>query len=137
MESVHYGRDGRVMYKFINPNPAGQMVGDCVIRALSIATKMDWETVYMRVCLQGYLMNDMPSSNAVWGAYLRTLGYRRYAIPNECPDCYKISDFCDDNPEGTFIVATGNHVVTVINGDYYDAWDSGNEVPIYYWVKEE
>ncbi len=125
------------MFKFTNPNPAGQLVGDCVIRALSVATKMDWETVFMRVCLQGYLMNDMPSSNAVWGAYLRTLGYRRYTIPNECPDCYKISDFCVDNPKGTFIVATGNHVVTVINGDYYDAWDSGDEVPIYYWVKEE
>lgn len=54
------------MFKFTNPNPAGQLVGDCVIRALSVATKMDWETVFMRVCLQGYLMNDMPSSNAVW-----------------------------------------------------------------------
>jgi hypothetical protein len=30
---------------------------------------------------------------------------------------------------------SGNHVVTVINGNYYDAWDSGGEVPIAYWTK--
>lgn len=123
-------------YIFKNPNPAGQLVGDCVIRAISIATKCDWETVFTRVCLQGYLMNDMPSSNAVWGAYLRTKGYRREAIPNTCPECYTLHDFCEDNPEGIFIVATGNHVVAVIDGDYYDTWDSGDELPIYYWRKD-
>ena len=81
-------------------------------------------------------MNDMPSSNAVWGAYLRTRGFRRDVIPNSCPDCYKVTDFCKDNPTGRYILATGNHVVAVINGDYYDTWDSGNEIPIYYWRKE-
>lgn len=123
------------MYVFSNPNPAGQLVGDCVIRAIALATKNDWETVYARVSLQGYLMNDMPSSNAVWGAYLRTLGFKREAIPNTCPECYTVNDFCEDNPEGIFIVATGNHVVAVVDGDYYDTWDSGDELPIYYWRK--
>ena len=80
-------------------------------------------------------MNDMPSSNAVWGAYLRTLGFKREAIPNTCPECYTVNDFCEDNPEGVFIVATGNHVVAVVDGDYYDTWDSGDELPIYYWRK--
>ena len=57
-------------------------------------------------------------------------------IPNTCPDCYTIADFCNDHPYGTYILATGTHVVAVIDGDYYDTWDSGNEIPIFYWQKE-
>ena len=29
------------------------------------------------------------------------------------------------------------NVIAVIDGDYYDSWDSGNEVPIYYWKQED
>ena len=43
--------------------------------------------------------------------------------------------FSYDHPEGEYILGTGNHVVTVINGDYYDTWDSGNEIPIYYFER--
>lgn len=82
-------------------------------------------------------MFDMPSSNAVWSSYLMLNGYKRYAIPNTCPYCYTIKQFTFDHPYGRYLLATGSHVVTAINGNYYDAWDSGNEIPIYYWTKEE
>ena len=29
------------------------------------------------------------------------------------------------------------HVLTVIDGAWWDSWDSGAECPIYYWYKEE
>ena len=29
-----------------------------------------------------------------------------------------------------------SNAVGVIDGDYYDTWDSGNEIPIFYWRKE-
>ena len=123
-------------WQYYNPNPSSNLVGDCVIRALSLALNQDWDTTYLGVAMQGYEMDDMPSSNAVWGAYLRHNGFRRYIIPNECPDCYTIADFCKDNPNGLYVLATGTHVVTAINGNYYDTWDSGKELPIYYFVKE-
>ena len=124
------------MYIYYNPNPAGQKVGDCVIRAISKLIGQDWEKTYIGVAVQGYISYDMPSSNAVWAEYLRRRGYRRFVIPDTCPDCYTVRDFCIDNPRGAFLLATGSHVVTVIDGDYYDAWDSGSEVPIYFWTKE-
>jgi hypothetical protein len=79
----------------------------------------------------------MPSANNVWGAYLKGKGFKRNIIPTECPDCYTVRDFCREHPRGTFILALSTHVVAVINGDYYDTWDSGDETPIYYWFKEE
>lgn len=125
------------MFIRTNPNPASNLVGDCVIRAISILTNKSWDYVYDEIALQGKLMYDMPSSNAVWGAYLHELGYERNVIPNTCPACYSVIQFCEDHPHGKYLLATGTHVVTVIDGDYYDTWDSGDEVPIYYFTKEE
>lgn len=120
-----------------NPSPVGRNVGDCAIRAVAKALNTDWETAYAMIALNGYLMGDMPSSNAVWGAVLRQEGFKRYAIPNRCPDCYTLDDFAKDNPKGVFVVGTGNHVATIKDGLIWDSWDSSKEIPIYYWTKEE
>ena len=120
-------------YIYFNPNPMGKRVGDCVIRAISKLTGRNWKSTYLGIMTAGFELCDMPSSNNVWAAYLKRLGYRRNVIPDTCPNCYTVRDFCLDNPRGIFLLATGSHVVTVVDGDYYDAWDSGDEVPIYYW----
>ena len=119
-----------------NPNPVRKLVGDCVIRAISKTLDKDWEDTYLEIVMKGYVMHDMPSSNDVWGSYLLEHGFRRYVIPDTCPNCYTVAQFVIDNPDLTGILATGTHVIAVNNGDYYDTWDSGNEIPIYYWRKE-
>lgn len=123
-------------FKFYNPNPRQKLVGDCVIRAISIVTDQDWEKTYLDLALQGYMMKDMPSSNNVWGEYLINKGFTRHIIPNTCPMCYTVDEFCKDNPNGCYLLATGTHAVAVVDGNYLDTWDSGNEIPIYYWREE-
>lgn len=123
-------------WSYYNPSPAGRNVGDCAVRAVSKALDTDWETAYMLIATAGYSMNDMPSSNSVWGAVLRRRGFNRYIIPNSCPDCYTIGQFADDYPKGVYVVGTGTHVVTVKDGTVYDSWDSRGEIPIYYWTKK-
>ena len=119
-----------------NENPGGRNVGDCTVRAISTALGQDWETTYIGLALQGYLIGDMPSANHVWGAYLREKGFRRAVIPDECQDCYTVADFAAEHPDGTYILALSGHVVCVRDGNYFDTWDSGGEVPLYYWHKE-
>lgn len=122
-------------YIYYNPNPLKLSVGDCTIRAISCALKMSWKRTYLSLCVQGFLMYDMPSANRVWGEFLKTKGFKRNQMPDMCPDCYTIKDFCVHNPYGTFILGTGEHVVCVIDGNYYDSWDSGNEIPLYYFQR--
>lgn len=124
------------MWQQYNPNPRCERVGDCTIRAIAKATGQEWDKVYAQLCLQGYIMADMPSANNVWGAYLKKEGYKRYIVPDTCPECYTVEDFCNDFSEGVYILALSGHVVCVTDGDYYDTWDSGKEIPMYYWKKE-
>lgn len=119
-----------------NENPENIQTEDCVIRALALFLEDSWENIYTDLSMQGFNMHSMPSANNVWGRYLKNNGYRRTTIPDICPDCYTIRDFAIEHPVGKYLVGTGSHVVTVIDGDYYDTWDCGNEVPIYYWRKE-
>lgn len=123
------------MFIYANPNPSKILVGDCVIRAVSILLDQSWEDTYDDICFYGKAMHDMPSSNEVWSEYLYNCGFIRRIIPDTCPACYTINRFCQDNPYGEFLLATGSHVVAVIDGNYYDTWDSGNEIPIYYFKR--
>lgn len=122
-------------YIYYNPNPLKLSVGDCVIRAISLILNKSWEQTYIELTDLGFTMYDMPSSNRVWSELLKEYGFIRKTIPNTCPDCYTVKDFCYDNPFGEFILGTGEHVVAVRDGNYFDSWDSGNEIPIYYFER--
>lgn len=55
------------MFVSYNANPNNMRVGDCVIRSISKALGQSWLQTYIDLCIQGYLMCDLPSSNSVWG----------------------------------------------------------------------
>ena len=125
------------MWAYFNKNPAGRNVGDCAVRAISVALNVDWETAYAMLVAAGYRMCDMPSSDAVSGAILRQYGFVRETIPNTCPDCFTAEDFCRENPKGTFVLYFGDHVATVIDGCLYDSWDSSSRIPQFVWRRRE
>lgn len=124
------------MYKRYNANRIGRDGIDCTVRAISTALGEDWNTTYLGIVVEGYRLADMPSANHVWRAYLKRKGFTRHIIPDDLPDDYTVADFCRDNPRGIYILALSGHVVAVIDGDWIDTWDSGGEIPIYYYAKE-
>lgn len=121
------------MYVFVNPNPRGALIGDCAVRALSIALGTSWDETYLALSEYGFQLKNLPNADSVWGEFLKDNGYTRRAIPDTCPACYTVRDFCAEHPQGVYVLGTGSHVIAVIDGDYYDSWDSGDEVPIMYW----
>ena len=121
------------MYVNYNPSPRHRRVGDCTVRAISKALDQDWETTFIGLVLEAYRLCDMPSSDAVWGSYLRSKGFTRQLIP----DGYTVETFAERYPRGTYILAIQGHVVCVVDGDYYDTFDSGDEVPQFFWQRPE
>lgn len=121
------------MYKYFNPNPNGLHIDDCVIRAIAKTFDINWDTAFMAISLKALQLKRMPDTNYVWGAYLISKGYTRFPIPNTCPLCYTVKDFCKDHKSGKYIVATQDHVVAIDDGYYFDTWDSGDEIILYYW----
>lgn len=124
------------MWIRFNNNPAGRTVGDCAVRAVSVALGIDWETAYDLLAETGRAMGDILSADSVWGAVLRQHGFYRANIPNTCPECYTAEDFARDNPHGIFVLGFGGHVATVVDGDIWDAWNSSKEVPVYVWYRK-
>lgn len=124
-------------YSYYNPNPVGRYVEDCPVRALSKILDTDWETAKVILSNASFKMADMEHSNEVLAAVLRQNGFYRDVIPNECPDCYTADDFCNDHQKGKFVLFTSSHVIPVIDGVIYDTWDSGKEIPQFYWYKKE
>ena len=122
--------------RYFNPNPYGAKVGDCVIRAICAATGQDWETTYTAVALQGYVLGDMPSSNYVWGEYLRSKGFEKEYLPKQCPLCYTVGEFADSHPDGVYVIGTGDHAVAVIQGEVWDNWDSRNRIVDYFFERK-
>lgn len=120
-----------------NPNPHNNRTGDCTVRAISIALNQDWEETYMSLCLEGLLMAGMPSADFVWGSYLRKHGFKRKILDCEDGLCKTVKEFCEEHPQGVYLLCPNSHVICVINGDFYDTWNSEDEIVTYYWIKKE
>jgi len=121
------------MWKNFNPNPQRRNVGDCAVRAIAAALNVSWEEAFLYLVEIAEEMYDMPSANSVWGACLHGYGFIKQNLPYSCADEYTVAEFAAEHSEGVYVLALSGHVVAVIDGDYFDSWDSGNEIVIYYW----
>lgn len=125
-------------YVYMNLNPLSKHTGDSTIRAIAYATNQRWSDVYIELCSRGFQKNEMPSSDNIWGDYLKELGYTRHVIDS----CCTVEDFCREHSDGKFILyipcsneRTG-YVVAVNRGNIYDTWNCLQEIPLVYWEKE-
>ena len=116
-----------------NPNPKHKEVSDCVIRALCIALNRSWYQIYDDLSMLGREECNWGNSDSVWGKYLYLNGFEPFLLPHTCPKCITVREFTYEYPKGIYIIGTGSHAVAVMDGDYYDSWDSGDEIPSFFW----
>lgn len=125
------------MWTRYEPNPVRTGAIDCAVRAISKALDISWEKAYVMLSVNGFLMGDVPNANYVIGSVLRENGFKRKNLPDECPDCFTVADFCERFPQGVYVVFSQEHVATVLDGILFDSWDSSNKIPLYFWSKED
>lgn len=121
------------MWIKINPNPGRKNVPDCVIRAICVALGKQWIEVFWELSRIAAENFSVTCDDNIWGRYLYQYGFAPFVLPDYCPRCTTIREFCNWFPTGTYIIGTGSHAVAVINGNYYDNWDSGDQIPTFFW----
>lgn len=123
-------------YIYENLNPSHRHTGDCVIRAIAKVMNMTWDDVSIDLSMMEVMEHKIKTDNSLWGKYLKLNGFKYGTLPDTCPeDCYTLKDFVRDFPVGTFVVCTGSHVIAVIDGNWFDIFDSGDEVVTYYYER--
>lgn len=123
-------------WKVYQPNPMKINTGDCVIRAISAATGWNWYETYDELCERGREAADLPNADRVWWSLLYDLGFQKRDVPTACPNCITVRKFAKENPHGIYIVGPKEHAVAIIDGNWYDSWNSGDNVVTYYFRRD-
>ena len=120
-------------YKYYQPNRLDlkDEYGDCVIRALSKFFNLSWIDTFHK-CLPIIEKYQMLPGQFFFAAQddkiNDELGIRRIPISNKRGSKRPtVESFAKSHPTGTYIVKVASHVVAVVDGYYYDTWDSGEK----------
>lgn len=105
-------------------------VGDCQVRALSKALGLTWLEAFdltIPICreMQTYTIFDGDRTKTMRA--MQTLGFEYTGVSNKRGTKRPtVKEFAKNHSIGTYILKVANHVVAVVDGKYYDTWDSGS-----------
>jgi hypothetical protein len=111
--------------------------GDCVIRAIAVATEMPYERVRADLNERACVLSDAADgvTTDTWKAYLAELGFTWTSTMGIGTGC-RVHLRADELPPGRLIVRVSGHVVAVIDGVIYDDHDptrDGTRCVYGYW----
>ena len=134
--SYHLNRPSAEDSKWVEyqPNPKKYKTGDCSIRAYTKAENMSWEDAYDMAADYGMEVCALPDDNKVVDKILTDkFKYTAHKLAKD--ERCTVKEFAVANPCGTFILKVHGHVVTLVDGLYYDSWDSGDKKVTMYYQK--
>ena len=108
--------------------------GDCVIRAIALATDIPYDKVFDGLCDTAKETGFLPNQDDTYELYLARLGWRKNKPQRSGTGLLPLGMF---NSEGkTSIVKVRNHLVTVKDNTILDTWDSKFYSACSYYTKE-
>lgn len=118
------------MYQFYNAHPKGLFVGDCVKRAITKATGMDYQEV----------QRELNRYKKVTGAKSYNSDYNPHKYVENVLKGVKMSfpaqkgkprmnaqRFCEQYSKGNYILNMAGHWSCVVDGVIYDTWDCSDK----------
>lgn len=123
------GRKKLFVYYQPNKKDITDRFGDCQIRALSKALGCTWLEAFdaiIPLCReeQAGLIFDVPIP--IRKRMLDKLGFDYHGISNKRGTKRPtVAEFAKANPKGSYICSVAHHEVAVVDGQYFDTWDSG------------
>lgn len=123
-------------YKYYQPNKKDikDEYGDCVIRALTKALNMEWLEVFDDIQPISRELQVPFNCKPAYEAYLKAKGYDWQGLKVEKgKKRFTTKSFAKKYNKGTYILRLAHHLVTVVDGNYYDTWDCGDWSVYGYW----
>lgn len=119
----------RYVYYQPNEKDLKDHVGDCQIRALSKTLNLTWLETFdliTPICREQQVMDIFSCDLDKTKEAMEYLGFNYIGISNKQGSKRPtVESFAKNHPKGKYIVTVSHHVVAVVDGKYYDTWDSG------------
>ena len=111
-------------FKYLNINPNGEEIGDCVTRAIALATGMN----YFDVAEDLIMSADILGCDALYLCCYTHLLDDIYNFPQVECEGYTVGEFADLHPIGRYIVRMDSHLSCIIDNCIYDIWNCKDEI---------
>ncbi|MBO5371758.1 MAG: hypothetical protein J6A75_03455 [Lachnospiraceae bacterium] len=138
-------------FTYFNANPKDKRSSDCVVRAISYASGISWDSVLDDLVVFAHKYKEMPSDAKCFSKYLEYIGFEKKKQPRKMDNTkYTGKEFCEllnkkykDSKCGFSydIVANigGHHIVAIrLDSDnkykVFDIWDCTDKTIGNYWV---
>lgn len=118
------------MYRYYNANSHGNLVNDCTVRAISLATYRSWDDTYKELANEARKKGLMMDSTEFIESYLDERYYR------ECFHETTLDEFISTHLNGIYIISMPGHLSAVIDGVNYDTFDPKSRIIWCAWEVE-
>jgi len=102
-------------------------VGDCVVRAICIATGSDYKTTYLQMNAIGREFTRKPScartgvTSEVWYAYMKRIGWQFVPLPTTGSRRTNLKNLV--LPEGNIVIHVKGHAIASVDGVLRDVFN--------------
>jgi len=128
---------GREKYFNLKDTKKDLVMGDCVIRAISIANSepynRTWEILFEKALVDGFFPNDDRVSEKV----LKEYGWHKTKIAHQKLRTKTIYENYKLHEDRFYILHIRGHWVAMCNNVFYDTWDSYSSNKIVYNIYEK
>lgn len=123
------------IYRYCNPHPQKKLVGDCVVRAITIALDGDYLEVRKHLNrVKKELKETSYKNNKFIHKYAQLMGWDKISFPAiKGVPRLRGRDFVKKYPKGKYILNLAGHIVTVVDGVYFDIWDCTDKMIYNAW----
>ena len=121
---------GNKRWKEYNPNPKERNIGDCTIRSYCAAFGISWDKAFdiaSIVAKEESSMIQYVADKVLTEKFNCVVDEKYNKKTVKGKDRITVNEFAMSHPYGTYILHVPKHQVTVINGIYWDSWDSGQK----------
>lgn len=106
-------------FVYLNVNPDNSKENDCVTRAISLASNIEYSTIRKKLFHTARLLDCEKLCHTCYSFFIEQVLKGK---PVNC-DYMSVNDFADLHPYGVYLVRMQGHISTIIDGVVYDIWD--------------